>query len=76
MSKFAVIAFDPQVDLYHESDFYGAEVVECDDERDALVYTDLLKELIGLQIVTVRVKNDTPLGWRDDRDWKLYEGDV
>ncbi len=72
MPKYAVIAHDPQVDIYRESSFYGAEIVECDDERDALAETEFLKDLMGLQFATVRVKDDTPLGWRDDQEYEFY----
>lgn len=63
--KFAVVARDPQVDLYLASDFYGLEVVEAEDENEAMSKSHLA-ELNGLHLHAYEVDDSTELGEHDE----------
>lgn len=63
MPRFAVVADDYTRDSM-EDPFYGAEVVECDDERDALGLSEEFRDM-NFAFRTFRVVDDTPLGYYD-----------
>ena len=65
--RFAVIAHDPQVDIYREDDLYGVEVVEAEDEDSAVVASEF-GSLQGLFIQTIECVDDMPLGECDLSD--------
>lgn len=74
MPKYVVIADDFSVDSYLDDTFYGAEIVECDLEQDALSSTEILKDLVSLQFRTIRVADNSVLGWYDDITlYELYQ---
>jgi hypothetical protein len=65
--KFVVIARDPQIDLYRESDLYGVEIVEAED-KDSAINISSFGELQGLFITAIECADDMELGECDLSD--------
>ncbi len=70
--RFAVIARDPQVDLYREDDLYGVEVVEAANQQEALA-ASIFAGLEGLFVVANECADDVALGECDLADIRYKE---
>lgn len=75
MPRFMVVARDPRIDLYQEDDFYGAEVVEAEDEVEAISASayDQTDQSFGLHVHAFRVQDDAEVGECDLSDYEPYE---
>ena len=65
--RFAVIARDPQVDIYREDDLYGCEIVEADD-KDAAIAASSMAELQGIFVTATECSDDMKIGECDLSD--------
>lgn len=65
--RYAVIARDPQIDIYRESDLYGVEIVEAMNEESA-IEVSTFANLQGLFIVSNKCADDMELGECDLQD--------
>lgn len=70
--RYAVIARDPQVDLYLEDDLYGVDIVEAEDKDDAIRASDFAG-LQGLFIIVNECADDMELGECDLSDIRYKE---
>jgi hypothetical protein len=59
--KFAVVARDPTIDLFLYDDLIGVEIVEAQDEQEAVRLSDY-GDMTGYFVVACRVADDMDTG--------------